>query len=260
MSSEVETWQNSTALQRIFPTADAFVAAYRWTHGLDECPAVKQQRIKAFVDDRIETARLLRQRFDRSLEHTEKVSHWSRDGDELVLWLVGPVAVEDDRALNQFTIYNALAANTDATSIMLRISSFGGCVAQATGILIAIRETKLPTRAIVDDCALSAATLFTLAADHVAIREHAQLYFHRPSTHTPATGNAKFWRRIASELDLTTRRFAHAFEVHRGIPAKRIRQLINRDTYVNAKQALRLGLVDEIIPDQTTHEDSSNGN
>jgi len=77
--------------------------------------------------------------------------------------------------------------NVDATTINVRINSFGGAVSDALAIYNALNRHPATVNSFVDGVAISAASLIAMAGKTVTMAENAVMMIHGPSA--MAAGN-----------------------------------------------------------------------
>ena len=143
-------------------------------------------------------------------------------------------------------ILAAMEALEPGEELLLQINSIGGDVEAAAEIYSCIASCKNPVRAEIQSIAASAASYFPLACDAVAISLPAQMMIHCASW---SVGGNKFdhtW--AAQQLEATDESILDTYcrkcGEHR---REELRQLMEAETYLTAKQCLELGLVDSII-------------
>lgn len=136
-------------------------------------------------------------------------------------------------------------AELTASTINVRINSPGGGVFEGIAIYNAIRQHSAHIIVHVDALAASIASLIAMAGDEVKIAKNAYLMIHEPWTIT--MGNASQLRRDADLLDKFGDTILGAYVAQSGQDAEEIRQLMRDESWVNADEALELGLVDEVV-------------
>ena len=136
--------------------------------------------------------------------------------------------------------------NTDEIPPMyLHIQSYGGCVFSGFSSIDYIKGTKAPICSIVEGCAASAATLMSVVADKRFITEHAFMLIHQLSggvwgTYEDIVDNKKNCARLMKMIK-------NIYLEHTKIPKSRLNGILKHDLWLDAKQCLEYGLVDEII-------------
>ena len=127
----------------------------------------------------------------------------------------------------------------------LHIQSYGGCVFSGFSSIDYIKGTKAPIYSIVEGCAASAATLMSVVADKRFITEHAFMLIHQLSggvwgTYEDIVDNKKNCARLMKMIK-------DIYLEHTKIPKSKLNSILKHDLWLDAKQCLEYGLVDEII-------------
>ena len=136
-------------------------------------------------------------------------------------------------------------ATDDLPPIYLHIQSYGGCVFSGFSSIDYIKGTKAPIYSIVEGCAASAATLMSVVADKRFITEHAFMLIHQLSggvwgTYEDIVDNKKNCARLMKMIK-------DIYLKHTKIPKSKLNGILKHDLWLDAKQCLEYGLVDEII-------------
>lgn len=127
--------------------------------------------------------------------------------------------------------------------IELEINSYGGDMFLGIDIMNTLRSHKGKVTVTVTGIAASAASLICMGADVIRMYSNTQLMLHYPWTF--AVGNAKELRKIADDLESAEESILASY-THR-IDADTAKKLLDDETYLTAKKAKELGLIDEII-------------
>ncbi|MGJ1366040.1 Clp protease ClpP [Sphingobacterium spiritivorum] len=132
-------------------------------------------------------------------------------------------------------------------SIRVRVHSGGGSVIDGLPMYDSL-VSLFPTREIiVEGLAASMAGVLVQAGTTRKINKHGQIMIHQVKGGT--YGNAEDLRTYATLVDERQERIKEIFVQATGQPAETVESWFNRTTdwWINAQQALSLGLVDEII-------------
>ncbi|MGX5772690.1 head maturation protease, ClpP-related [Microbacterium trichothecenolyticum] len=142
-------------------------------------------------------------------------------------------------------VLDALPDSVD--QIILRINSGGGEVFEGVSILNMLRAHKATVTAVVDGLAASAASVIAAGADDVVMSPGTQMMIHSPSV--IAWGNATHLRKQAEVLDTIERSLIDIYTAKAG--EHDWPQLLADETWLTAKEAVELGLVDReaVVPD-----------
>jgi len=143
------------------------------------------------------------------------------------------------------TIVNAMQA-LNGVPLDVRVSSYGGTVADGIAIHNALRRYNGPTTAHIEGVAFSIASYIPLGADRVVMADNALFMVHGPWS--MGAGNAIELRKMANVLDLTAESMVSGY-VRKGRPSKEfVRGLLSdgMDHYFSAAEAQEVGFVDDI--------------
>lgn len=127
--------------------------------------------------------------------------------------------------------------------IELEINSYGGDVFAGIDIMNTLRGHKGNVTITITGIAASAASIICMGADTLKAYSNTQLMLHNAWTY--AQGNAKRLRKIADDLDSIGESVLASY-THR-IAENKAKKLLDEETYLSAKKALEMGLIDEIV-------------
>ncbi|MBQ9647852.1 MAG: Clp protease ClpP [Oscillospiraceae bacterium] len=141
------------------------------------------------------------------------------------------------------------AINADV--IHVHINSYGGAVSEGWAIYNTLREhpAKIVTHA--DGFVASAAIYPFMAGDERIASNLSAFFFHQVLVST--FGNADDLRAAADEADKLNEIGLAAF-TDNGVDADRIRELEKQETWLDASEALDLGIATAIMADESPHE------
>lgn len=150
-------------------------------------------------------------------------------------------------AVGPADIRQALADNPAGEEFVLEVNSGGGSVYAGFEMYSLLRGAKVPTRAEVQSLAGSAASVVLMGADTAAASPVGQVMIHLPSTITE--GNQTVHRESVQMLEAVTSSIIAAYEGKcRGKTSRdALRRMMDRETFLTAREALDAGLIDEII-------------
>src|SRR5690606_11193674 len=120
---------------------------------------------------------------------------------------------------------------------------YGGDMFLGIDIMNTLRSHQGKVTITVTGIAASAASLICMGADVIRMFSNTQLMLHQPWTF--AIGNAKELRKIADDLESAEESVLASY-THR-IDADTAKKLLDDETYLTAKKAKELGLIDEIV-------------
>lgn len=157
----------------------------------------------------------------------------------------------DEYALSEFQ--NTL--ETSSGDIEILLSSGGGSVFDGIAIASLIKRYEGQTTATGIGFVASIATVILLSADNVQLDKNALLMIH--NAWTIEAGEASELRKVARDLDKISNQIASVYVDQVEKAGKLInnskedtqayfKNLMNRETYLTAQEALELGLIDKI--------------
>jgi len=131
------------------------------------------------------------------------------------------------------------------TPLNLRLNSPGGSVFDAVAIYNALMRHEGMVTVTIDGIAASAASYIAMAGDTVVMPENAFLMIHDPSG--MVMGNAGDMRSMAEALDKIAGSLVRGYAAKSGRPDEGIAALMAAETWLDAADALELGLADKVI-------------
>ena len=134
----------------------------------------------------------------------------------------------------------------DVSSIDLHINSNGGDVFDGQAIHSLIKNHKGFVTAYIDGLAASIATVIAMGADKVIMPKNAMMMIH--NAWTGLYGNANDLRKMADDLDHINDTIVNTYlaKVKDKTDEATIRDLMNKESWLNAEECLSLGLCDEV--------------
>nr|WP_242637861.1 MULTISPECIES: head maturation protease, ClpP-related [Bacillaceae] len=127
--------------------------------------------------------------------------------------------------------------------IELEINSYGGDVFAGIDIMNTLRGHKGNVTITITGIAASAASIICMGANTLKAYSNTQLMLHNAWTY--AQGNAKQLRKIADDLDSIGESVLASYTNR--IDENKAKKLLDEETYLSAKKALEMGLIDEIV-------------
>lgn len=125
------------------------------------------------------------------------------------------------------------------------INSPGGNVFAAAEIYTMLKEYAGAVTVRIASIAASAASVIAMAGDQVQMSPTALLMIHNPST--IAMGNAKDMEKAIETLNEVKESIINAYIAKTGLRHNKVAELMESETWMNAKKALDLGFCDEIL-------------
>jgi ATP-dependent protease ClpP protease subunit len=141
-------------------------------------------------------------------------------------------------------IAGAKAAGFDG--ILLRIDSPGGDLAEGLAIHRAVRESGLPSTALIEGVCDSCATLVALACDRVLARPHATLLIHEPRS-SATSGKADELEAEAVRVFAALDRLVAIYCERTGLSPEEAGALVAAERRLDAFEAQRLGFVHRVL-------------
>ena len=137
--------------------------------------------------------------------------------------------------------------------LTLEINSIGGSVFAGNEIYALLEGCANPPRAVIQSMAASAASYMIMPCDCIDIHLPAQLMIHRAST--VAWGNSEDLQQAQQMLDVTDDSILNAYCRRCGnrVPRETLASMMANETYIGAQDALRYGLVDSIVGEETNN-------
>ncbi len=132
-----------------------------------------------------------------------------------------------------------------APKLNIHINSYGGSVFAGFGSVDYIRNCPVPVVSIIDGCAASAATIMSVVAEERLIHEHAFMLIHQLSS--GMWGKFEEMKDDMKNNELLMKKIIGIYEEHTKIPKSKIKDILKRDLWWDAKTCLKYGLVDDII-------------
>ena len=134
----------------------------------------------------------------------------------------------------------------DVSSIDLHINSNGGDVFDGQAIHTLIKNHKGFVTAYIDGLAASIATVIAMGADKIIMPKNAMMMIH--NAWTGLYGNANDLRKMADALDHINDTIVNTYiaKVKDKTDEATIRELMDKESWLNAEECLSLGLCDEV--------------
>ena len=151
--------------------------------------------------------------------------------------------------------------------VVVDIASGGGDVSAGSQIYTALRSYQGPVTVNVVGLAASAASVIAMAGDKVRMSPTAQLMIHK--AWSVAQGNSDDMSHESGVLSKIDQSLASAYEAKTGMKSADVLKMMQDETWMTAKDAVRLGFADSIMfdddddtdvddPDTDTDDDDTN--
>ena len=175
-----------------------------------------------------------------------KFWNWVRnEGEKRTLLLDGEISDETwwgDEVTPAIFRSELNAAEGD---IDLWINSPGGDCCAAAQIYNMLMEYKGNVTVKIDGIAASAASVVAMAGAMVEISPVGMMMIHNPMT--VSIGDTQEMERTITLLNEFKESSINAYEIKTGLPRAKISQLMDAETWMNAKKAVELGFADSIL-------------
>lgn len=130
--------------------------------------------------------------------------------------------------------------------ITIKIHTYGGSVFDGNIMCNAIERSKANISIEVIGVAASMGAILTMSSKNVKIVENGFLMLHAPHSYT--SGDAKTHESTAKLLRSMETQFLKKLSIRLNKPIDAVKKYIQGDNWLDAEEALKLGLVSEIIP------------
>ena len=185
---------------------------------------------------------------------SRKFWNWVRnDNDERLLMLNGEISNEtwfgDEITPNEFRG----ELNSGQGKVTVWINSPGGDCFAAAQIYNMLMEYSGPVDVHIDGIAASAASVIAMAGNHVAISPVGMMMIHNPAT--VSIGDEREMKKAMEMLSEVKESIINAYELKTGLPRKQLSNMMNAESWMNAKKALELGFADSILYDGDDEDD-----
>jgi len=188
-----------------------------------------------------------------------KFWNWVRDADtgERTLVLNGQIA-EDSWFGDEVTptIFRDELMKGEG-NITVWINSPGGDVFAAAQIYNMLMDYKGNVTVRIDGLAASAASVIAMAGTTVEMSPVGMLMVHNPST--AVIGNTKEMQAAIQMLDEVKESILNAYELKTGQSRQSLSDLMDAESWMNAKKAVELGFADKILFANEDEEKQSEG-
>jgi len=175
------------------------------------------------------------------------------DGDgERVLRIDGPI--DEDSFWGDEITPKSFRDELEASNgpLTVWINSPGGNVIAASEIYTMLMDYKGSVNVKIDGIAASAASVIAMAGEHVGMSPTSIMMIHNPMT--VATGDAKEMKHAIDVLNEVKESIINAYEIKTGLSRDKIADLMDKETWMNAKKAAELGFADEVMYENKTDE------
>jgi HK97 family phage major capsid protein len=129
--------------------------------------------------------------------------------------------------------------------VVVNINSPGGSAFEGVAIYNLLREHPYPVTVNVLGVAASAAAIIAMAGDRINVHEGALMMIH--SVWGMAVGNKNDMRELATIFDKMDNAIAEIFSVRTGNDMKSVLEMMEKETWLNADEAVEKGFADKLV-------------
>ena len=130
-------------------------------------------------------------------------------------------------------------------SIYLHINSYGGGIFDGLSVMDQIKKTRSPVITVVDGIAASAATFLSIVGSKRLIKKNSFMLIHELSS--GMWGKYSEFVDEQTNLDKLMEIIKKIYLENTKISKNKIDEILKHDLYFDAKESLKLGLVDSIL-------------
>lgn len=173
--------------------------------------------------------------------------------EEIVLRISGEIISDDYAWIYEWfgipvaspNAFRKELAKYKGKDITVWIDSYGGDVFAAAGIYNALKEHDGKVITVVDGKAMSAASVIAMAGEEIQMSPVGIMMIHNPWS--SAQGDAREMRHAADVLDEVKETIVNAYQLKTGKSRKKISEMMDNESFMSAKAALKEGFADKIL-------------
>lgn len=185
---------------------------------------------------------------------SRKFWNWVRnDNEDRILILNGEISNEnwygDEITLQIFRS----ELNSGQGKVTVWINSPGGDCFAAAQIYNMLMEYPGCVDVHIDGIAASTASVIAMAGNHVAISPVGMMMIHNPAT--VSIGDEREMKKAMDMLSEVKESIINAYEIKTGLPRKQLSNMMNAESWFNARKALELGVADSVLYDGDDDDD-----
>lgn len=186
------------------------------------------------------------EKITNSPKRTARWWNWTSDeNNERILRIEGTIAenswVDDEITPKQFKA-ELMSGSGDITVF---INSVGGDVIAAAQIYNMLMEYKSNVTVKIDGIAASAASVVAMAGTQILMSPVSSMMIHNPMT--GAFGDTDDMQKAISMLSEIKESIINAYQLKTGLSRAKISQMMDEESWMNARKAVELGFADEIL-------------
>lgn len=160
--------------------------------------------------------------------------------------LYGDIGKNDDgTGITAQMVKTQLAKMDQTQPLVVRIDSFGGSVFDGQSMYEAFASYPGPKKAVIETTAMSIASYIAMAFDDVEMASNGYMMIHSPYM-DGGGGTAEELANMATLAAKLKQDLAKAYATKTGMSDEAVQAMLAKDTYLNAEEALSMGLVNRI--------------
>lgn len=132
--------------------------------------------------------------------------------------------------------------------LTVRINSYGGEVSQGLAMYSLLKNFKHKVTTVCDGFACSAASIVFMAGDERKLRSSGLLLIH--NAWSSVCGDSNVMRKKADDLEKITKPSIDIYEQVSNLSRDKIKEFMDKETWITAEEALEYGLATEVITDE----------
>lgn len=166
------------------------------------------------------------------------------------LWVYGIIGEAPKGSSDKYYSFNNFLDELDpaAEDYTVHIYSPGGDVFEGQAIYNGLRNTGKKVKVLIEGVCASIATLIAAAADpgQLFINSNSQFMVHPPKFNN-ISGDANQLRTGAEQLEQIKTLLINVYRKRTGLPEQKLRELVDRETWMLPEEAKNLGFVDDVV-------------
>jgi len=146
-------------------------------------------------------------------------------------------------------VINSLPTTNE--DIEIEVNSPGGDVFAGSEIYTALKEYPGNVHVKIVGVGASIASVIAMGGDKISMSPTAQIMIH--NVQSGMNGDYRDLQSRADALKSMNVSISNAYEIKTGLPQDKLLEMMNKETWLNAQEALSLGFVDEIMFQNTSN-------
>lgn len=179
------------------------------------------------------------------------------DGDVPELFIYDDIGPEWLGMISATMVTRVLKEVAGAKRLNVRINSLGGDVFEGLAIFNALDRFEAETIVDVDGIAASAASVIAMSGDRIRMADNSMMMIHR--AWTIALGNALEMAKVVGLLHKIDDSLIDTYHQRTKTGKRKIREMLDAETWLTAKEAKSLGFADEVGPSKSASASVARG-